>query len=280
MVEVAAGLNALPTGYGWPAGVVTRARDLCLFQTPGVTFVMACDSNASIGSKPADFLRQSPEETGYSATKVPLMEVLAAGAAPMIVVDNLCCELEPYGRAILVGVARAAREAGEGITITGSDETNMPTVQTGIGVTVIGAAKPSDVLLGRAQAGDVVACLGVPKDGTQVRYREGEPDIASVSHVKVAAASGLVHELLPVGSRGVAYEVAQLAALAGLSWRLTPADLDLAISAGASTCFLASVAPAQANMLSQLTGLPMTIVAELGRESKPRSPGLGTGDEV
>jgi AIR synthase related protein, N-terminal domain len=263
-VDLAAGLVALSNAGAWPSGTVWRVRDLCIFQAAELSLVLACDSNASIGSKPNDFLQKDPEEVGYSAAKVPLMEVLAAGAAPFVVVDNLCCELDPYGRALLAGVKRAVEEAGEGIAVTGSDETNMPTVQTGLGVTVLGVARRGELLLGQAQRGDAVVCVGVPKDGAAVPYQEGDPDIASVRHVRAALASQLAHELLPVGSRGVAHEAGELARTVGLASHLISSAVDMEISAGAGTCFLAAVPPGCVDALGHSTGIAVTVVGSLG----------------
>jgi len=243
----------------WPDGAVRRVRDLLVVDVGTALLVVACDANAAIGSKPADHLRQDPALTGYSAAKVPLMEVLAAGATPLIVVDNLCCELEPTGRGILAGIAEAlAQLPGGGVVVTGSDETNMPTVQTGVGVTVLGVARHGELLLGRAQRGDAVACVGTPKDGVTRPYREGDADVASIRHVEAARSSGLVHELLPVGSRGAGYEAGELAATAGLELEvdaLPPVDLEL--SAGASTCFLAAAPPERLEALRAVVGLPV-----------------------
>jgi len=60
-----------------------RFRDLTLVSLLGdLHLVIACDSNASIGEKPNDGLAKPYAEVGVSALKVPMMEVLAAGAVP------------------------------------------------------------------------------------------------------------------------------------------------------------------------------------------------------
>jgi hypothetical protein len=90
----------------------TQIRDLVLWADGATTYVVACDSNASAGEKPSDRLKQSPEVTGYSVAKVPLMEVIAAGATPFLLVNTLCVALDDYGKAILAGIRRAISEAG------------------------------------------------------------------------------------------------------------------------------------------------------------------------
>jgi len=248
MIALKSGLEAVARGLVGGDEVITRVRDLLIVQNGTTSLVVACDSNASIGTKPQDALKQDPGETGYSASKVPLMEVIAIGATPFLLIDNLCVELEPYGRRILAGVERAAQASGYPVVVTGSDETNMPTVQTGIGVTVIGVVAEDGLRAGRARAGDIVFSVGEPRDGLKLPFTDGEPGIASAGDVRTAVACPYVSEVLPVGSKGIAYEANELARVAGLAFVADafPA-FDLAVSAGPSTCFLvAGSAEAQA----------------------------------
>lgn len=233
------GLEAVARGFVRADEIVTRVRDLLIVKNGSTSLVIACDSNAAIGTKPHDAVRKEPQETGYSASKVPLMEVIAIGATPVILVDNLCCELEPYGRKILEGVENAVHSTGFPIVITGSDETNMPTVQTGLGVTVIGVIAEDGLRAGRARAGDIVFSVGAPLDGRVLTFTDGDPGIASAGDVRSAVACPHVTEVLPVGSKGIAYEANELARVAGL--RFVPDEspaFDLTVSAGPSTCFL------------------------------------------
>ena len=98
-------------------------------------------------------------------------------------------------------------------------------------------------------------------------YREGDADVAGPRDVLRLRESGLCQELLPVGSRGVAYELGQLAAVAGLAARVeeNPPGIDLRASAGASTCLLASLDPDDVAALGAVVDLPVTIVGRLHR---------------
>ena len=252
-----------------PFPSVRRVRDLMLWDdVADGTYVVACDANAGVGLRPADHLRRPPEEAGYNAAKVSLMEVMAAGAAPLLVVNTLCSPLDAYGRRVVDGIHRALEDAGRPDTpVTGSDETNMTTTWTGLGVTVIGYAHPGALTTGRARSGDVVVCLGLARDGLRRPYREGDPDIAGPADVVSAARSGLCHELLPVGSRGVAYEAGQLASHADLHLTITAeptGEPRLDESAGASTCFLAACPPDRLADLRRTTTLPVAEIAVLG----------------
>jgi hypothetical protein len=242
---------------------VRQVRDLSLWQSGEVVHVVACDANASVGELSADFLRRPPEEAGYNATKVPLMEVLATGAKPFLVVNTLCGPLDEYGSRVVGGVRTALAEVGSDAALTGSDETNMTTTQTGVGVTVLGAVAAADLRVGTSRAGDVVVCVGTPKDGVVVPYREGDADIAGPRHVVAALGVG-VRELLPVGSKGVGYEVGQLATTAGLvAEPLAAPGLDPVVSAGASTCFLATLPAEAVPALRTAVALPVVAVATL-----------------
>jgi hypothetical protein len=243
-----------------------QVRDLAVWEDAGgLTHVLACDVNAAIGERPADHLRADPEEAGYNAAKVALMEVLAAGAAPFLVVDTLCLVRDAYGERVIEGVRTAMAEAAPDALLIGSDETNMPTRQTGVGVVVIWSVETTGLLVGTSHPGALVVCVGMPKDGLAAPYAEGDADVAGLADLLAVRRSGLCQELLPVGSRGIGHELAELAATSGLVAQRLPHDLDAAASAGASTCFLASIDDSRVDDLRQNTRLPLTPVGRLHR---------------
>lgn len=98
-----------------------------------------------VGEKKNDYYKNAYEEVAVSAMKVPLMEVLATGAVPVVVVDNLCMEMEGAGKRIISIMRRQLEEAGlSNVQLTGSTEDNMPTTQSGFGVTAIGLLQMQD----------------------------------------------------------------------------------------------------------------------------------------
>ncbi len=222
-----------------------KVRDVTLIPLVGdVKLVIACDSNASIGEKKNDYYKNAYEEVAVSAMKVPLMEVLATGAVPVVVVDNLCMEMEGAGKRIISIMRHQLEEAGlSNVQLTGSTEDNMPTTQSGFGVTAIGLLKMRDCRIGSTRSGDCVVCVGVPRSGIKnERYSEYDRDTAKISTVRRLAALPYVHEILPVGSKGVRYEAGQLAETAGLSF--TPEErpeIDMETSAGSSTAVLCTL---------------------------------------
>lgn len=251
-------------------GRAHQIRDLSVWRVGDVVHVVACDANASVGERPNDFQQRPPEEAGYNATKVPLMEVLATGARPFLVVNTLCVALDDYGSRVVDGVRAALAEVGADVLVTGSDETNMSTTQTGVGVTVVGSVTADALRIGSSLPGDLVVCVGMPKDGVRVAYREGDADVAAPRDVLAVLGAG-VREVLPVGSKGVGYELGQLAATAGLEAEPHHVDgLDLAASAGASTCVLASLPPAALPALAAAVTLPVAVVATLRAPDESR----------
>lgn len=242
---------------------LARCRDLVYWRDGDSIYVLASDSNAGIGGLPGDTLAKDPIEVGYSAAKVPLMEVVAAGAKPFLLTNSLGGPLDDYGRQILAGIRAALAEVDADVTVTGSDETNIPTRQTAVGVAVLGRARPAEIRWGGTQQGDAVVAVGHPRDGLRHLYAEGDADVANLADLFAASRIAGVHELLPVGSKGVRYEAQQLAAGVGCRLVLLAGhSLDLDASAGASTCFLATL-PVPA--IPELRAATRPAVTEIGR---------------
>lgn len=231
---------------GEATDAVQRIRDLLIVNCGSYQLVVACDSNASVGNKPRDHLAWPPRDTGFVASKVPLMEVIAAGAEPLILINNLCVEINPTGLEILRGIEDACKTLRRAPIITGSDETNMPTVQTGVGVTVIGVAAADALRLGGSRAGDKVYAVGAPLGpvkGEDAFYEETAWNVFSLKTLSSLLEMPSVHEVLPVGSKGLAYEFAQLAKVAGLSMAVAKdVAIDMQRSGGANAVALVSAA--------------------------------------
>jgi selenophosphate synthetase-related protein len=242
-----------------------RVRDLHLFPLiGGLHLVIACDSNASIGEKPNDALPKSYAEVGISALKVAMMEVLATGAAPLLVINALCMEMDPSGRKIIEAMSGELIRCGYNaeMMLTGSTEDNVLTLQSGIGVTVIGLVAEEKLRLGQTFAGDVVLCAGNPKGGVTIPYTEFDADIASISTVQALNELEEVHEILPVGSKGVLYEAHELARTAGCEFRLEekPPSINLHDSAGTSTGVLVSTTREDIDRVRNAVKVPVFVI--------------------
>lgn len=237
---------------------VSSFRDLTLLSTGKDGFlVIACDSLGGIGSKPHDRVNAPGEILGRFTVRVPLMEVMAAGAHPLLIVNTLCVEMEPTGKEILAGIRKEAESAGlagENV-ITGSTEENVVTCQSAFGVTVIARASRDELRLGKSREGDVIACVGVPKVGDEVLDADPKADLPLVQKLLTLP---WVHEILPVGSRGVGYEAELLARGAGRNLTLLPEPvIELKKSAGPGTCLLVTLAENDLELLKKTVQLPV-----------------------
>jgi hypothetical protein len=203
----------------------------------------------------------------HFALRVPLLEVICSGARPVAVIDNLCVELEPTGRQMLDEIRQLAAKAGiDSRAVTGSTEENVMTQATGIGVTVIGRIGPDGLLSGHSRPGDLVLCAGLPLSAPHDDVRIGHPSQVTVAAVSAAVASGLVHDALPVGSKGLTWEVDQLTESAGLRavW-VGPAGVSLTASGGPASCVLFSCAPESVEAVRSTIGggTPVHVVARV-----------------
>lgn len=245
------------------AVAIRRIRDLLILDG---ALVIASDSVGGIGPKPADTIPASAQTVAHFALRVPLLEVICSGAQPIAVVNDLCVELEPTGRQMIEEIRRLATEAGiSPDAVTGSTEDNVVTQATGVGVTVLGRTPADGLLSGRGRAGDIVLCAGLPLSAPRDDVRIGHPGQVSVAAVTAVIASGLVHDALPVGSKGVAWEVGQLADSAGLAFELLdPGEVSLTASGGPASCVLLSCDPGSLDAVTELLG-PGTPVRAIAR---------------
>ena len=100
-----------------------------------------CDSVGGIGPKPGDTVVATAYTTGYFAVRTAVLEVLAIGAEPRLIVNNLCFESGRDADAMIAAMVDVAAEVGlDASAVTGSTEDNVSTTTTGIGITVIGSA--------------------------------------------------------------------------------------------------------------------------------------------
>jgi hypothetical protein len=263
----AAGSHRTPGGARL-APVPRKVRDLTLLDVDGGrVLVVACDSLGGIGPKEADSSPAAAAETAHFAARVPLLEVLSAGAEPVMVVNTLAVEADPTGAEMIAAVRELAAAAGLTApdAVTGSTEENVPTRATGVGVTVLALAGRGDLRPGTSLPGDRVVCLGEPVSAPARRPYVGDPRLVALEELRAAVAVPGVHDALPVGSRGIRYELGELAATAGLRAQEEPGcALDLDGSGGPASCVLVSCAPDALGRLTALrAGLPVTVVARL-----------------
>ncbi len=248
---------------------IRKFRDLSLIDlNEENTLVIACDSTGAIGSKKYDQVKVDNRLIGYTSSMVALMEVLAFGARPVTVVNNLCVEMEPSGREILVGVRDALEELDEFNMeyLTGTTEENIESLQTGIGITVIGI-KPRELSY-RTEAGDLAVVLGLPKLGDEIRedMEEGLNEIMTVRKMVELRKKPYIKEILPVGSKGIAYEWAELCRTNSLDSEIIPdLMLNLGKSAGPASCSIVSLREEDFEKLEKDMDIPVTKIGRFFR---------------
>ncbi|GAB6137042.1 AIR synthase related protein [Halanaerobaculum tunisiense] len=222
--------------------------------------VISCDSAGGIGSKPADKVKISNKLLGQFIVRVALMEVLASGAKPISVIDTLTVELEPTGQEIISGIKEELEKIGVKKILNGSTEENIPTVQTGLGVTVIGMVEDNSLRLATSQLEDVVVALGFPKVGNEVL--EAENQLADLDLMLQLLEMDYIHEILPVGSKGILYEAKVLADSNNLNLVLEDRNLDLKKSAGPSSVLLVTCTEDNLEGLEEIDK-PINVVGKL-----------------
>lgn len=221
-----------------------KFRDLIILDD--MDLVIATDSAAGIGEKPCDEVFVDVEMVSYYAAFVPLVEALCVRSTPIVLVDTLCNEREPYGEKIIRGIKKAMKDAlmSEESGFTGSTEENFVTKMTGIGVSVL--ARGLDIR--KAQKGDAVYAIGQRLLGEElIKYRDKAMSMSDYIYLKE---QNYIHDIVPIGSKGAMHELAEIEAHAGLKARIVNHDFDLKASGGPSTICLVTMKPDDINKLN------------------------------
>ncbi len=194
-----------------------------------------------------------------------LLEVLSTGAVPKMMTVAISNEPHPTGDRILEGVKEELESAGlTTLPMAISTEKNMRTQQTGLGISVIGVTEKKQLRIGTAQSGDDIYCLGLPKVGPEIKNPE-DSEIAQVKDIQVLLDITGIHDIVPVGSRGIRTEAQLLATSANCRLIIDPSCvLDLDKSAGPATCLIFSFASSLALDLSS-SGFPSLPITKVGK---------------
>jgi hypothetical protein len=222
-----------------------KGRDVeIVFFTPEQCLVAACDSCGAVGSKELDLVKVPPYIVGRFTSRVALLEVIAVGAVPQLITASVANEPEPTGSEILRGIQDelASFQLGS-LPIAISTEKNFPTAQTSLGVTAVGLCERTCLRIATSRPGDLLYCLGLPKVGPELNSPD-DPQIVNSNHLQKLLTSKDIHDIIPVGSKGIRGEAALLAA--NVQGRLA-LDSDIQInlnqSAGPSTCLIFTIPP-------------------------------------
>src|SRR5699024_3353934 len=197
--------------------------------------VIAVDNSGSIGMKPKDDIQVPYDTVSYYNFRVAWMECVSAGATPIsIILHNFSGD--NAWSSLLQGVERGVKEVKqENIKITGSTESNFFLEQSAVGLVVIGEREQASGL--QEVSLDVpdsfkVSVIGNPLVGDELLQDE---DIIAPLDVFQDLFDLKRILLLPVGSKGILYELNQI-----FNGQLLYVDscLDLEKSSGPATCFI------------------------------------------
>lgn len=248
---------------------IKKIRDLTLVNIDEErTMVIACDSCGGIGMNPSDVLKVPPFIVGRFTVRVALLEVMCSGAEVITVTDAVCNEMEPTASEIIKGIQEELRLADiSNIVLTGSTEENFTTYATGLGVTVIGIAPKRTLKVNRAEEEALVVSIGLPKVGNEIDFNK-DAEIVDYEMIKALLKEEQVYEIVPVGSKGIAFEVEQLAA----NNNLTPCyeeelKIDLKKSGGPATCVIAAI---DAEIFGRIKGISgnVNLIGKLASKEK------------
>jgi len=211
-------------------------RDLAIHQIAGDNYiVVACDSCGAIGSKKGDVFKLSPRLAAKFTTRVVLTEILCSGAMPVMITNGVANEMNPTGEETILGIRDEIKNAGiKDIVLIGSTEENFITSMTALSITAIGTVKESELKFKPAAAGDKLILFGVPCVGAEV-------DLESAGfyrEIKQLLSTEGVREIIPVGSKGIAYEAKTLADINDMKFKTYKTEVDCSKSAGPATCLL------------------------------------------
>lgn len=238
---------------------IRKHRDLTLIDiNDDQILVVSCDSSGGIGNKENDIVKAPPEVVGQFTTQVGLMEMLAFGASPITIVDTLSVEMEDTGRRILEGIKKALEPLDFDLdnVITGSTEENFPVTVTGIGITIIGIINKDNWKRPMTERGLIAAVVGVPKLGDEVLADIGS--IMDVQKLLELKEKDYIKEILPVGSKGILYELEQMADTNNISFSLEDKQsIDLKKSGGPSTCVIISMEEREYKKLKKEFSIPV-----------------------
>lgn len=245
----------------------TRRGDVCIMKIPtGHAIVVGSTSSGAVGPKAMDKVKVEGRVLGKFLARVALMDVTATGAFPLLLSVTLGVENEPTGHEIIEGIRKEATFLGlePNQVVMENTEDNFETVQTGAGLTVVGFANEEELRLGKTRPGDIVVAVGKPKVGDEVIPAEARGEIADLKNVMQLSQKKYVHDIVPVGTFGIAYEARMMAYAVGRQLKIAEnPKIDLEKSAGPATVVLVTVDSEKLEDLTLLLRKPITIVGEI-----------------
>ncbi|MGD0424052.1 MAG: AIR synthase related protein [Candidatus Bathyarchaeia archaeon] len=245
---------------------IETARDVILLRTPqNRILVVGCDSTGAVGQKPLDALKVHPSIVGKFTARVALMEVIAVGARPISLSVALCVEPKPTGREIMNGVRNELRTSRiKDITVVQSSEKNFPVKQTSVGTMVNGIVENRRLKIGKCKHNDWLIAVGDPRVGREVIEGERAGSITDLNDAFDLLELPYVHEIIPVGSRGISREARTITTDSRLHfYPARNATVNLKKSAGPATVILCAIDPAKWSELNETVDKPLRFIGKV-----------------
>jgi hypothetical protein len=243
--------------------VINSFRDVSLLQiNEKEVLVIACDSAGGIGEKKYDQIKVSNKILGKYTVKVPLMEVMSIGAEVISVIDNLAVEYKPTGKKIIAGIKENLKLINSAELLNGSTEENIKTVQTALGVTVIGKTTLKKLKKYTfSKKNNIVAAAGLPLVGENLmKYKSKAVNFKKFLKLKEL---DYINQFLPVGSKGILYEAKILAKENNYNFEIISNKVDLEKSAGPASVILLSLKEEKFSKLKNEIDLPFNKIGKL-----------------
>lgn len=195
--------------------------------------IATTDNAAAIGEKPQDVVVASNELTAYLTARVTFLEQLAANAIPThILLANFSGDDAWNG--YVAGIEQVFDEIGlVRPRVDGSTESNMPTLQSGIAITMMGAIQKRAAYAHREL---IWYTYGRPLVGNEVL--EQAENVAQLQPIFDAWHAEIVQQVWPVGSKGLQAEFLRL-----FGDEKVACSLDVTKTAGPCSVILLGVHP-------------------------------------
>lgn len=167
--------------------------------------IATTDNAAAIGEKPQDVVSTSDQLTAYLTARVTFLEQLAAHALPTHVLLANFSGDAAWSRYV-AGIQQVFDEAGLICPqIDGSTESNMPTVQSGLSITMLGEQQQRTPYKHEHL---IWYTYGLPLVGNEVLAQP--EDVAQLQPIFQAWKEEIVQQVWPVGSKGLQAEFTRL----------------------------------------------------------------------
>lgn len=191
------------------------------------------DNAAAIGEKPQDVVSVPDKLTAYLTARVTFLEQLATNALPShILLANFSGDAA-WSRYV-AGIQQVFDEAGLHCPpIDGSTESNMPTLQSGLSITMLGEQQNRTETKHEELSWYT---YGLPLVGNEILAQP--EDVAQLQPIFQAWKEGIVQQVWPVGSKGLQAEFTRL-----FGEQQVKSSLDVEKSAGPCAVVLLGIQP-------------------------------------